>query len=253
VVEGFEPVNKLADVLKQEKYKKLSMQDVNVSFEFINGRVHVKETPVKIGATTAKIKGSTGFDQTIDYIWDLEIPRSEFGSQANAATGSLLDKINKQAGTNVKLAEKVNVKVLFGGTVTKPTVKADLASMINKAEIKEAVKEQVKEVITKVVDDAKEKARAEADKILRDAQEKADKLKADAKVLADKTREEGYAAIDKTISQANNPFAKKAAELAAPAAKKEVDKKVQKILDEANAQADGVLQKARVEADNKLK
>jgi hypothetical protein len=252
VIEGFEPIDKLADALKQAKYKKLTMQDVNASYEFKDGRVHIKETPVKINNSMVKITGSTGFDQTIDYKWAMEIPRSEFGSQANAAAGSLLDKINKEAGTNVSMSEKIKLNVIFGGTATKPTVKTDLANMVNKAAIKEQVKEQVKEVITKAVDDAKEKARAEADKIMKDAQAKADQLKAEAKSLADKTKQEGYAAVDKTVADAKNPLAKKGAELAAPAAKKEVDKKVQKILDEANKKADDILINAKAEADKKL-
>ena len=252
VIEGFEPINKLADALKQEKYKKLTLQDVNVSFKFKDGRVEVEETPVKIGSATAKIKGSTGFDQTIDYIWNMEIPRSEFGSEANAAAGSLLDQVNKQAGTTVKLSDKVKMNVLFGGTVTKPTIKTSLLGSKEKGEVKEQVKEQVKQIVTQQVDDAKEKARAEADKIMKDAQAQADKIKADAQVLADKTRQEGYAAVDKTVTDANNPLTKKAAQMAAPAAKKEVDKKVQKILDEANSKADGVLNNAKAQADKKL-
>ncbi len=39
-----------------------------------------------------------------------------------------MDQLNKKAGTNVKLGDKVKVKALFGGTVTKPTVKTDLFS-----------------------------------------------------------------------------------------------------------------------------
>jgi hypothetical protein len=252
LIEGFEPINKLADVLKQENYKKLILQDVNVSFEFKNGRVEVQETPIKIGNSTAKVKGSTGFDQTIDYTWNMEIPRSEFGAQANAVAGSLIDQINKQAGTGIKLSDNIKVGVLFGGTITKPTIKTDLLASKDKGQLKEQVKEQVKQIVTEKIDDAKAQARAEADRIMKDAQAQADKIKADAQALADKTRAEGYAAVDKTVSEASNPFAKKAAELAAPAAKREVDKKVQKIVDDANAKADGVLANAKAQSDKKL-
>lgn len=246
-VEGFEPINKLADALKQPKYKKLTFENVNASFKFKDGRVEVDEMPIKSGNITGKVKGSTGFDQTIDYTWVLEIPRSEFGSTANAAAGSALDQLNKQAGTNVKLGDKVKIKALFGGTVSKPTIKTDLFNS------EQSAKEQVKEIITQGVDMAKEKAREEAEKIMKDAQAQADKIKADAKILADKTKAEGYAAVDKTVNEANNPVAKVAAKAAAPAAKKEVDKKVQKILDEANKKADDVLLKAKAESDKKLK
>jgi hypothetical protein len=253
MVEGFEPINKLADALKQEKYKKLAFENINATYKFKDGRVEVEEMPIKMGAITGKVKGSTGFDQTIDYTWMLEMPVSELGSQANAAAGSVMAQLNKKAGTNLKLSDKVKVKILFGGTATKPTVKTDLVGSETVADVKEQVKEQVKEIITKTVDDAKEKARAEADKMMKDAQAQAAKIKADAQLLADKTRTEGYAAVDKTVNDAKNPIAKNAAKLAAPAAKKEVDKKVAKILDDADKQANSVLTNAKTESDKKLK
>jgi hypothetical protein len=249
VVEGFEPINKLADALKQEKYKRLAFENIDATYEFKDGRVEVKEMPIKSGNIVAKVKGSTGFDQTIDYTWNMEIPTAEFGSAANAAAGSVLSQINKAAGTNLKVGEKVKIKALFGGTITKPVLKTDLFGSEGGA----TPKETVKEVIGQGVDMAKEKARAEAEKIMKDAQAQADKIKADAKALADKTRTEGYAAIDKNIEDLKNPIAKASAKVAAPTAKKEVDKKAQQILDEANRKADDVLNKAKAESDAKLK
>lgn len=245
-VEGFEPINKLADALKQEKYKKLTFENVNATYAFKDGRLFVDEMPIKSGKIAGTVVGSTGFDQTIDYTWKLEIPREEFGSAANVAAGSLLSQINAQAGTNIKMGDKVKIKAIFGGTITKPVLKTDLFNT------GESPKEQVKEIIDKGIDMAKEKAREEAEKIMKDAQAQADKIKADAKVAADKAKEEGYAAIDKNIETIKNPVAKMTAKAAAPAAKKEVDKNAQKILDEANKKADDILIKAKAESDKKL-
>ncbi len=245
-VEGFEPINKFADALKQEKYKKLKFENINASYSFKDGRLFVEEMPIKFGNIIGTVKGSTGFDETIDYIWKLEIPRAEFGSQVNAAAGSLIAQLNAQVGTNVKLGDKVKIKALFGGTVTKPTLKTDLFNS------EQGVKEQVKEIIGQGIDLAKQKAREEAEKIMKDAQAQADKIKAEAKVLLDKTKAEGYAAIDKNIEDLKNPIAKMAAKAAAPALKKEVDKKAQIILDEANKKADQVLINAKAESDKKL-
>jgi hypothetical protein len=252
VVEGFEPINKLADAIKQPKYKKMTFDNVNVSYKFKDGRVEVEEMPVKMGSISATVKGSTGFDQTIDYTWNMEMPMSELGSEANAVAGGLMTQLNKAAGTNLKLGDKIKIKALFGGTATQPTVKVLPMGAESTQDVKEQVKEQVKEVITQKIDDAKEKARAEADKIMKDAQAQAAKIKAEAQTLADKTKTEGYAAVDKTVSDAKNPIAKNAAKLAAPAAKKEVDKKVANILAEADKKANDVLTKAKGESDKKL-
>ncbi|MEI6489602.1 MAG: AsmA-like C-terminal region-containing protein [Bacteroidota bacterium] len=245
-VDGFEPLNKLADALKQPKYKKLTFENVNATYEFKDGRVLVHEMPIKSGNITGKVKGSTGFDQTIDYNWNLEIPTAELGSQANALAGSLLDQANKKAGTSVKMPDKIKVNATFGGTITKPTIK--LGNMNSG----ESVKDQVKDVVNKGVDLAKDKAKEESDKIMRDAQAQADKLKAEAQALSDKTRAEGYAAIDKNIENIGNPIAKMGAKAGALAAKQEVDKKAQKIVDEANNKANDIMNKAKIESDKKL-
>ena len=247
LLEGFEPINKLADALKQEKYKRMSFENVNASYKFKEGRVEVDEMPIKAGNISGTVKGSTGFDQTIDYTWVLEIPTSEFGSQVNAAASGVLAQLNQKAGTNLKLGEKVKIKALFGGTVTKPTIKTDLFGS------KESAKEQVKEIIGQGVDVLKAKAREEADRIMRDAQAQVDQIKTQAQTLADKTRAEGYAVIDQTIANASNPIAKGAAKLAAPKAKEQIDKKVQNMLDEANKKADAILINAKAESDKKLK
>ena len=176
----------------------------------------------------------------------MQIPTSELGSQLNGATNSLVAQANKKAGTDLKMGDKINIKAIFGGTITKPTIKTDLLGS------EKGAKEQVKAVITKGVDMAKEKGREEADRILKDAQAQADRIKADAKIASEKIRAEGYAAVDKTVESASNPIAKAAAKVAAPKAKKEVDKKVEKILDEANKKADDVLIKAKAESDKKL-
>lgn len=244
-VEGFAPLVKLGDALKQEKYKKITFENINASYHFKDGRLEVDEMPIKVGTMTGKVHGSTGFDQTIDYTWNLEMPRSDLGGQANAAAGSLMDQLNKKAGTNVKLGDKVKIRALFGGTATKPTLKTDLGGS-------DAPKEKVKELIDDGKDMAKQKAREEADKIMKDAQAQADKIKAEAQVLADKTKTEGYAAIDKNVEDIKNPIAKMAAKKAAPGAKKEVDKKAQAMVDEANKKADDILLKAKADSDKKL-
>ena len=250
-LEGFEPLNKLADALKQEKYKKLTLENINATYEFKDGRVFVKEMPIKSGNIAGTVKGSTGFDQTIDYTWAMEIPRTEFGATANAVAGSLLAQLNSAAGTTIKMSDKVKIKAIFGGTITKPTIRTDLFGSSDGG-AKETVKEQVKQVIGQGVDMAKQKAKEEADKILADAQAQASKIKADAADLANKTRAEGYAAIDKNIEDIKNPISKMAAKTAAPSAKKEVDKQVQKIQDDANKKADDILLKAKAESDKKL-
>ena len=257
-IEGFEPLNKLAAELKIQKLAKQNIQDVKVNFQFKDGKVFVSPYDVNFGKYKTSIEGNTAFTGEIDYDMAMAIPRTEFGGQANDLLNSLVDKANK-SGANVKLGNMVNLKIKLGGTVTDPKIKTNLKEQLTdakediKEDIKEEIKAKVEEKIEEVKEDVKVKARAEADKILADAQVKADKIKADAKLLADKERAAAKDAGDKLIAEAgNNPIKKPIAQKAADKLKKEGEEKALKIENEANKAADKVMSEARTKADAKL-
>lgn len=241
-VGGYEPFVKLGDALKIEQLKNLDFQNMDVSFEMKDGRIEAKPFDVKVNQITTNVSGSTGLDQTIDYKWKMDIPRSMFGSQANSALNSLMAQANAAAGTNVNLGEKIKVTINFGGTVTKPTVKTGLK------EDGKAATQQVKEEVVAAVAD---KANEEAQKILDDAKAQVEKIRAETQATVDKLKADGYAEADKLVEQASNPIAKIAAKKAAEVAKKEVDKKAQKVVDDSEARCQKILDDAKVRADAK--
>jgi F0F1-type ATP synthase membrane subunit b/b' len=196
----------------------------------------------KINNVPTTISGSTGFDQTIDYKWKMEIPKSVFGNAANSALTNLLAQGNTAAGTNINVGDKINVTALFGGTVMKPTVKTSL---------KDEAKSAVATVTAQALNAGIDKANAEAQKILDDAKIQVEKIKTETQLLVEKTKQEGYAAADQLVEQATNPLAKIAAKKAAEVAKKKVDEKAQKILDESNLRCQKILDDAKVKADTK--
>lgn len=237
-VSGFEPFVKLADALKIQKLKNLTIQNVNADYEFKDGRVALRNpVKVKIDKISADITGSTGFDQTIDYNWKMDVPTEMFGSQANTMVAGLLGQASSAAGTNISMPKSVKVNVGFGGTVTKPTVKTGMKG----GEAGTTVKDQL-------VNTAKDKANEEAQKILADAQAQVDKIKAETQATVDKLKADGYAEADKLVEQASNPLAKIAAKKAAELAKKEVDKKAQKVLDESDARCNKILEDAKAKS-----
>lgn len=240
-VGGFEPFVKLGDALKMDKLKNLDIQNVDLSYEFKDGRVALrKPANIKIDKINAEVTGSTGFDQTIDYNWKMQIPSEMFGSQANSLVTSLLGQANAAAGTNLSVPKIINVNVGFGGTITKPTIKTGMKGGEGQSAT-DAVKEQV-------VNAVKDQANQEAQKILADAQAQVAKIKADAQAASDKLKQEGYAAADKQVDDVKNPLAKIAAKKAADLSKKEVDKQAQKILDEADAKCNKILEDAKAKS-----
>lgn len=238
IVSGFPAFEKLGEALKIEQLKKMSLQNVLADYEFKDGRVNLrKPVNVKLNKINAEITGSTGFDQTIDYNWKMDVPTEMFGSQANSMVASLLGQANTTAGTNVSLPKTIKVNAGFGGTIMKPTIKTGLKN----GEAGQTVKDQL-------VNTVKDQANQEAQKILADAQAQVDKIKAETQAQVDKLKTDAYAEADKLVEQAANPIAKIAAKKAAELAKKEADKKAQKILDESDARCNKILEDAKTKS-----
>lgn len=242
VVGGFPPFVKLGETLKINELKSMNVTNLLVNYFLKDGRVHVEPFTTKINNVNTTINGSTGLDQSIDYKWVMEIPKSMFGSAANNALTGLLNQANQAAGTNVQVGDKVKVTALFGGTVMKPTVKTSL---------KEEAKSTVATVTTQVVNTAIDKANEEAQKILNEAKEKCEKLNAETAASIEKTKLEGYAAADKMVADETNPLKKLAVKKLAEEAKKKVDEKCLKMKQDADAKCQKMLDEAKVKADEK--
>jgi hypothetical protein len=237
-VGGFPAFVKLGEALKIEQLKTLTIQNVLAEYEFKDGRVNLRNpVKVKVNKIDAEITGSTGFDQTIDYNWKLDVPTEMFGSQANSMVSGLLGQANSVAGTNISIPKIIKVNVGFGGTVMKPTIKTGMKEGSTVSTIKD-----------QLVNTVKDKANEEAQKILADAQAQVDKIKAETQATVDKLKVDGYAQADQLVEQAGNPIAKIAAKKAAELAKKEVDKKAQKVLDDSDARCNKILEDAKAKS-----
>lgn len=243
VISGFEPANKLAEALKNDNLKTLNMQNLNLSYKIKNGRMSFEPFTTKVNQINTTISGSTGLDQTIDYKWTMEIPKTMFGNQANNAMSSLLAQINQKAGTNVQLPEKINVDILFGGTITKPTIKTSIRDFAQN--IQQDIKDQIKQTLV-------DKAAEEAQRILEEAQKQVDKIRSEAKDAAEKIKQEAYKQADELENKGANPLEKLANKKLAQKLREEGDKKAQKIIDEANVRCDKIMAEAKARADEKL-
>jgi hypothetical protein len=221
VISGFKAFDKLGDALKMPSLKKMEIPSMNPSFRFVNGRVYVDPFDVSVNGFKSRIAGSNGFDQTIDYTMNIDIPRSSFGSSANTAIDQLISKANATAGTSVKLTEVIPITVGIKGTVTDPKVTTDLNLLGAKA--MDAFKAAAEAEFEKQKAAAEAKARAEAERIKAEgearlaaekakAQAEAERLKkeveAKAKATADSLKKAAEKEAKKALDQLN-PFKKK--------------------------------------------
>ena len=118
-LDGVTVIQQVADILKKPELKKTSVKDVRVEFVISDGRVITKPFDVKLGDCRMNVSGSTGLDQTIDYVGKITIPESLGGVS--------------RLGT---------VDMTIEGKFNSPKVKVDLESLAKNA-AKEATKDAV--------------------------------------------------------------------------------------------------------------
>ena len=82
----------------------MDLNPLDLLFTIEKGRVNVKPFKLKTEYVSADLGGWTSFDQSINYVMNLEVPRELFGSEANAALDDMLSKANV-AGTKLLVGE----------------------------------------------------------------------------------------------------------------------------------------------------
>ncbi len=258
-VSNVNTLDKIADALKMDKLRSLDIQKILVQFAFVDGKIMVEPFDMKVSDFTAKLGGWTAFDQTIDYVMNLNLPRKEFGSAANNVLDNLVSQANSK-GANLSLGETVSLDVLIGGTLSEPTIKTGLKEAGKN--LMDGVKEQVKQEVEKKVEEVKEDVKAQAQKLIDDADKSAQKLISEAEKQASNIRKTAADAAQKVRSEADTQaknveaegkkkgmLAEAAAKETAKGIRKEADKKATDLTNEADKQANGVVNKAKQEAD----
>ncbi len=255
-------LNKLGDILKYEKLKRMVIDKVLFDFKFIEGKLIVEPFDMQVNKLKATLGGWTAMDESIDYALNLEIPRSEFGSTANDFLIGLVKQANDK-GADFSLGDMVSLNTAIGGTLSNPIIKTNLKE--SGKNIMEEVKKEIGKEIEKKKEELTQEAKAQAQKILDDANKQADKLVTEAEKQAAQIKQEatnaGKKITDEADAQAkkleeegkkNGFLAETAAKEAAKKIRKEAKTQADNLVSEANKQADGVVNKAKAEA-NKIK
>jgi len=155
-LKGFAPTDQLAQVLKLDELKDITLKDIKTAFTFRNGRVVVDPFPVKLKDIDMEVGGTHGFDQTLDYSIGMKVPRAMLGGDAN----NLMNSVASQAagrGVNLNMKDKIDLPIGIGGTVMKPTIKADVKGALAGAAA--GLKQQAIDVVKAKVDSAKQQLR----------------------------------------------------------------------------------------------
>jgi hypothetical protein len=201
----------LASTLKNESLKDLKIKDLKLPFSINDGRVTTNPFDIKFGDGTLNLQGSTGLDQSIDY----------------------LAKINLAGKLANNYLNNVNVKI--GGTFTNPKFSLDAKdaadqllgklanSVLGSKADSTSLSEQVGEQIEKQSENIRKQAKETGDKLVAEAEKEGQKLIDEAKKVS-------------------NPVAKIAAVKTAEASAKKLKSEAQKQADKLNAEAEKQIQ-----------
>ncbi len=204
-VKNVEALNLIASTLKNESLKDLKIKDLNLPFSINGGKVTVKPFDVNFGGGKMNLSGTTGLDQTIDYLAKVDLP----------------DKLTKG------YINKVSLKI--GGTFKNPKVSLDTKDLAGQA---------LNKLAGSVL--GGDDSTSASDKMNAEITKQADALRQQAKEAGEKLISEAEKQGQKLIDEANktkNPLAKlaavKAAEATAKKMKDEALKQSQNLYGEA--------------------
>ncbi len=153
LLEKFKPLEKLGEILQVDRLKTLYLRDVKQFFEFADGKVFIKPFDVTVKDIVMEIGGMHGFDQSLDYIINLKLPRSLMGNKGNELVNNLFQKAANR-GVPLKLSETVNLNVRMTGTLRNPDIKVELKEMAGS--LAEDIKNQAKEIAKAKIDSTKQ-------------------------------------------------------------------------------------------------
>jgi len=147
MLKKFAPLEKLANTLQIDELKQVSVKDVKNYIEFANGKVLVKPFTIKVKDIEMLIGGTHGFDQSLDYLIQMKLPRKYLGAQGNALVDNLITQASNK-GVPVTIGDVVNLNIIMRGSLNDPTIKTDL---------KESAADATAELKQQTVDFAKAK------------------------------------------------------------------------------------------------
>ena len=242
---------KLSELLKNEKFREMAPDDMDIKFRVRDGRVMVDPFDLDFDDSKITVSGSHGIDLTMDYLLDMEIARSDLGAGANDLISGVAALA---AGAGFKLPESdfVKVKARVKGTFQDPKITTDLSGNLQSGQetVREAVEERVMEEVEQVEEQVRDEAGEKAEKILKEAGEEAEQILEEARKAGEELVKEAEKQGENLVKEAgNNPVKKFAAQQTADELVRQAEKQSENLLEEARVKADEILQQAREEAD----
>lgn len=241
----------LSELLKNEKFREMAPDEVNVGVTVRDGRVMVAPFDIDFDASKITVSGSHGIDLTMDYLLDMDIAKSDLGEGANELMNGIT-ALATTAGFQIPQSDFVNVKAKIQGTFNDPKVTTDLSGNLKSSgeTVREVVEERVVEEVEEVEEQVREEVSEKAEEIIRRAEAEGERLIREARRAGEALVKEAEAQGEKLVEEAgSNPIRQIAAKRAAEELKNQAEKQSDNLIREAEAKSDELVEKARAEAE----
>ena len=176
IIQGVTSLTKLNDT------NTIQFKNLSIPIEINNGVLDVKPFDVKLWDYQANIQGSTGFDGTINYLVNMQVPAGKFGAQAN----TLLSAIS---GNEASESTIIPVAISLGGTYNAPKVGLAGGNSIENL-LATALKSRLSSEKENIRQEVTEQFKAAEDSLKKELKVKAEMVQDSVKKEADKKIEE---------------------------------------------------------------
>lgn len=101
---------RLSELLKNEKFREMAPNDMNIKFRIRDGKVIVDPFDMKYDNSKITVSGLHGIDMTLDYLLDMQIAKADMGSGVNDVMNGLS---SLAGGVGIAIPESSIVKRLL--------------------------------------------------------------------------------------------------------------------------------------------
>jgi len=93
----------------------LTLRNLSIPIVIQDGRMEVKPFDLRLWDYQTNIQGSAGFDGSISYLLNMQVPAGKFGAQANSILATI-------SGTEASESTMIPVAINLGGTYNQPKI-----------------------------------------------------------------------------------------------------------------------------------
>jgi hypothetical protein len=179
----------ITSITRLNETQSITFRDLVLSTTIEDGRLKVSPFNVRFWDYATTVEGSTGFDGTINYLLNMQVPAGSFGAQLNNVIAGI-------SGTDAPGTTIIPVALTLGGTYQNPNVSLAGGSSIENL-LASALRSRVgaergraEEQIKQAQADAIDQFRAKEDSIKTEMKQKAEVAKDSVRREADRAVEE---------------------------------------------------------------